>query len=70
MGWNDHVETVQTECKNCGAIDMWEMWDEVAKQRYAGEIGKFLGHDIGNHGTCPNCGSSNGVPNDDDMDYS
>jgi hypothetical protein len=28
MGWNDHVEFLETECLDCGATAEWEYWDE------------------------------------------
>lgn len=60
MGWNDHVESLETECLDCGEIDDWEYWDEVGRARYSGTIGKKLGVDANRHGKCPNCGSTNG----------
>jgi hypothetical protein len=58
MGWNDHVDFVEMECLDCGQIDVWECWDEVAKVRYGGELGKMLNHDIANSDRCPHCGST------------
>jgi hypothetical protein len=68
MGWNDHVVSVETECLDCGAVDVWECWDEVAKARYGGDLGRKLGHDIGNSDRCPHCGSTRGKQVDDDYD--
>lgn len=61
MGWNDHVEYLQTYCKDCGETDSWQYWDRVGRLRYADEMGQFLGVDVTKHGKCPNCGSTNGV---------
>ena len=37
MGWNDHVEFIETECLDCGVTDTWEYWDAVGKvERRAG----------------------------------
>jgi hypothetical protein len=69
MGWNDHVSFVQTQCLDCGAVDTWEFWDDVAKSRYGGKnklLGKFLGHDDDKSGKCPLCGSTRGKAFDDD----
>lgn len=61
MGWNDHVEIVEMTCLDCGKIADWEMWDEIAKARYGGDLGRKLGHDMEkNDGRCPHCGSQNG----------
>ena len=68
MGWNDHVELIETYCKDCGVVDVWEYWNEVAKARYGGKnrhLGLFLGRDDNNSGRCPNCGSTNGPVEDD-----
>lgn len=70
MGWNDHVDMVQMECLDCGAIDTWEMWSSTAIERYGGDLGKKLGHDVNNHNCCPYCGSSRGkAVDDEDDDY-
>jgi ribosomal protein S27AE len=66
MGWNDHVDFVQTECMDCGEIDVWEHWNEVALARYGGSLGIELGHDVRRNNRCPHCGSENGEPTDDD----
>ena len=60
MGWNDHVDYYVTRCKDCGAEDDWEYWDEVGIARYIGELGIMLNVDPGRHNKCPRCGSSNG----------
>jgi len=68
VGWNDHVEFMETECQDCGEVDIWEYWDEVAKVRYGGEnrhLGEMLGHDDNNSGRCPHCGSTKGTIVDD-----
>ena len=65
MGWNDHVEMIEMECLNCGKVDVWECWDDVAKVRYGGELGQNLGHDIKNSDRCPHCGSTKGQPADE-----
>ena len=66
MGWNDHVEFREMECAKCGAVSDWEFWDDVGKQRYIGNIGVLLGVDAGKHGKCPDCGSTQGTPTNDD----
>jgi len=68
MGWNDHVELIEMECLECGEVDLWENWGEVAKARYGGDLGKKLGHDIANSDRCPNCGSTKGKSVEDDDD--
>jgi hypothetical protein len=65
MGWNDHVEIVEMQCLDCGEVDTWECWDDVAKARYGGELGMKLGHDINAAGRCPACGSIRGAPVED-----
>lgn len=67
MGWNDHVESIEIECLDCGEVGIWEYWDDVAKARYGGELGRKLGHNINNSDRCPNCGSIKGkqVPVDE-----
>jgi hypothetical protein len=68
MGWNDHVDHIQMQCNECGQVDMWEFWDDVAKARYGGEnkkLGEFLGHDDNKSGRCPYCGSTDGDEVDD-----
>ena len=65
MGWNDHVDFIETECLECGEVDTWEHWNEVAMARYGGEnaaLGEMLGHDFRNSGKCPHCGSAKGEP--------
>ncbi len=66
MGWNDHVEFIETECLDCGEIDTWEYWDDVAKQRYVGAIGEMIGRDVNKSGHCPHCGSPKGELVDDE----
>ena len=66
MGWNDHVEFIETECLDCGVTDTWEYWDAVGKARYVGQIGQLLNVDAGRSGKCPNCGSVRGRPVDED----
>lgn len=66
MGWNDHVEVFETECLDCGAVDDWEYWDEVGRERYVGPVGELLGQDATKSGKCPHCGSSRGKIIDDD----
>ena len=46
MGWNDHVEFIETRCLKCGEIDDWEYWDEVGRMRYVGSIGEMFGSDM------------------------
>ena len=67
MGWNDHVEFIETECLECGETDTWEMWNEVALFRYSkkGPLA-FLGHDDSRANRCPHCGSTNGKVIDPD----
>ena len=63
MGWNDHVEVVECLCLDCGEINEWEFWDDVAKRRYVGEIAALINLDpvrLEQSGKCPNCGSSRG----------
>lgn len=60
MGWNDHVDFVETECLECGAIDDWEYWSETGKARYVGAIGEMVGQDATRSGKCPHCGSTRG----------
>jgi hypothetical protein len=60
MGWNDHVEFIETECLACGVIDTWEYWDAVGKARYVGQIGQMLNVDPHKSGKCPACGSARG----------
>jgi len=60
MGWNDHVDFIETECLQCGVVAVWEHWNEIAKARYGGELGRKLGHDVANSGKCPHCGSIEG----------
>jgi ribosomal protein S27E len=73
MGWNDHVDFVETECQDCGAVATWEFWNEVARARYGGankRLGEMLGHDMDTtDGKCPSCGSTNGEPVGDDEDW-
>jgi hypothetical protein len=71
MGWNDHVTFEETECLDCGEIDIWEYWDSTAKVRYGGankELGHKLGHDDSKSDRCPHCGSTRGkfVEEDDE----
>jgi hypothetical protein len=66
MGWNDHVEFIETECLTCGITDTWEYWSDVGKARYVGEIAKMLNVDPGRSGKCPHCGSVKGREVDDD----
>jgi hypothetical protein len=68
MGANDHVCYEETECLNCGAVDDWEYWDEVGKQRYTGALGAMLGRHPENSGKCPECGSTCGRIVSDDVD--
>ena len=60
MGWNDHVEYIETECLKCGEIDDWEHWDEVGKQRYVGAVGELVNQDATKSDRCPHCGSTRG----------
>ena len=71
MGWNDHVEFIETECLDCGAVTAWEYWSETGRQRYIGAIGELLHVDATRHGKCPECGSTNGamVGDDEQGDY-
>jgi hypothetical protein len=66
MGWNDHVEFVSVQCEQCGEIADWEIWDNVARARYGGSMGKALGHDIEADHRCPYCGGTVGTPVEDD----
>ena len=65
MGWNDHVDMVETECLNCGHVAVWEIWNDTAKVRYGGDLGRKLSHDIRKSGCCPECGSTRGKEVDD-----
>lgn len=65
MGWNDHVDHVQMQCKQCGMVDVWEFWDDTAKARYGGDLGKKLGHDVAENGRCPYCGCTEGFEVDE-----
>jgi hypothetical protein len=69
MGWNDHVEFVSMRCDQCGEIDDWEIWNDVAQARYGGAWGKELGHDIANHNRCPLCGGIGGTPVDEEDEW-
>jgi hypothetical protein len=70
MGWNDHVEFIETECLDCGIVDTWEFWSDVAKTRYVGPIGELLNVDVSKSNKCPHCGSTRGRPFDnDEYDY-
>ncbi len=60
MGWNDHVQVIETECLDCGQIDDWEYWDEVGRERYIGSVGALVGQDATKSHKCPHCGSTNG----------
>lgn len=63
MGWNDHVDFIEMECAQCGQVDTWEFWSDVAKARYGGQnkpLGDFLGRDENKSGRCPHCGSTDG----------
>ena len=61
MGHNDHVEYEEMECLSCGAIDIWEFWDDVGRARYTGRIGEMLNVDPEhNDRRCPHCGSTKG----------
>jgi Zn finger protein HypA/HybF involved in hydrogenase expression len=66
MGWNDHVESLETECLTCGAVDDWDYWDAVGQQRYVGAIGELVGQDASKSGKCPHCGSASGRIVEDD----
>jgi hypothetical protein len=68
MGWNDHMHDEEMECQDCGQIDTWTIWDDVAKVRYAGGIGKKLGLDATKADCCPHCGSTNGKPANTEAD--
>ena len=61
MGWNDHVDFVEVECRECGEINAWTFWDEVGKQRYVGAVGQLIGQDATIPPHCPACGSTDGV---------
>ena len=69
MGWNDHVEYLETECLDCGQVDDWEYWDEVGKQRYVGGVGALLGQDATKSNKCPHCGSTKGRIVEEDENY-
>ena len=69
MGWNDHVGFQEMECLDCGRIDTWEFWDDVAKERYSDGLDEFLGHDHRKSDRCPHCGSTNGQAVDGDYWY-
>lgn len=60
MGWNDHVEYLETYCEDCGVEDSWPYWSEIGKARYTGALGEFLHVDPTKSGKCPHCGSTNG----------
>jgi hypothetical protein len=60
MGWNDHVEFIETQCLDCGEVDDWEYWDCVGRERYVGAVGKLLNVDATRSGKCPHCRSSRG----------
>ena len=64
MGWNDHVDFAEMRCLSCGVIDTWEFWDDIAKARYGGDLGKKLGRDINKSGRCPHCSSTRGKSED------
>lgn len=68
MGWNDHVEYLETECQQCGAVEEWTYWDEVGKIRYVGAIGKMVGQDASQPPHCPHCGATKGVRVEDEDD--
>lgn len=68
MGWNDHVDFREMQCLKCGIISTWEFWDDVAKARYGGGLDKKLGHDVNKSDCCPECGSTEGEPADDEED--
>jgi Zn finger protein HypA/HybF involved in hydrogenase expression len=69
MGWNDHIEFLETYCEDCGETNTWEYWNEVAVFRYSGEWGKELGQDVSRNKRCPNCGSTNGTVESEDDWY-
>lgn len=57
------------ECLECGQVDTWEVWNDVAHARYGGQnkqLGDYLGIDEANSDRCPHCGSTNGTPVDGD----
>jgi hypothetical protein len=60
MGWNDHVEFIETRCLDCGEVDDWEYWDEIGRLRYVGRIGEMLNVNATRSGKCPHCGSTRG----------
>jgi Zn finger protein HypA/HybF involved in hydrogenase expression len=60
MGWNDHMQVCETECLDCGEVDVWEYWDDVGVDRYSGSIGQKLNVDPSKSGRCPHCGSTRG----------
>jgi hypothetical protein len=66
MGWNDHVEFIEMRCKKCGEVSDWEFWDDVGRMRYVGAVGKLVNQDATKHGRCPECGSSEGKPTEED----
>lgn len=68
MGWNDHVELVEMECLDCGEVEFGECWDDTAKARYGGRLGKMLNHDVDKSDRCPVCGSTKGKPVEDEDD--
>jgi hypothetical protein len=72
MGWNDHVDFVEMQCEECGEVDTWELWDDVARERYGGnnkQLGEMLGHDMDKTDSrCPHCGSTKGTPVDSEED--
>ena len=71
MGWNDHIEFIETECMACGETDTWQYWNKVALARYGGPLGVKLGLDASKDGRCPYCGSTDGKQVDPDawLDY-
>ena len=66
MGWNDHVDFREMECLDCGIVDVWEFWDDVAKERYSDGLDKALGHDHQKADRCPHCGSINGIEEEEE----
>jgi len=68
MGWNDHMDFVEVRCEACGEVDTWEFWNDVAKARYSGELGKYLGLDDSKSGRCPHCGSTEGTETEGEED--
>ena len=67
MGWNDHLESILTECQGCGEVSYWDYWDEVGLQRYGGDtaVGQMLGTNA-KQPECPFCGSRAGIVVDED----